>query len=319
MSKANNTRNLLVVFLVLILAFAGIKFFGKRSTKGNFPSRIVELDTSGIDKIVMNPKVEQGGSIEFFLKGDSWRIKKGEIEIPAAEGMVDEMLSQLNSLKPKRLATKNPDSWKEYEVTDSLGSRIRIYKGDEKQADLVVGRISYKQAPPQYGAPQQRPNIIGTSYIRHKDEDEVYTVEGFLSITFNRDFNSYRDQRFLSFTTDSVNQIEFIYPLDTGFILSKSDSIWNINGQEADQGSVKEFLSKNAQKGLKEFNDEFDPSSSPDLRMIISQNGKTPLTIQGYRNGDGSWVLNSSLNPEGFFNTSEDEKRNTFPFLYSYS
>jgi Domain of unknown function (DUF4340) len=304
MARTFNNKILLFVLIALVAVFVGVKIFGKRSGTGTFPAKVVRFDTTNIDRVLMNPKVEKGRGIEFVKKGENWRIRQEDKEIPAAKGMVQTLINQIYGFKPVRMATRNPDSWKEYDVTDSAGSRVRLYRGKEKIADFLVGRISYKQAPQtqqRIGMQQRTPNIQGSSFVRNTDEDEVYTVDGFLSITFNRDFNSYRDQTFLRLEKDSVNRIEFIYPLDTGFVLEKFDSIWARGRIPVDGEAVNLFLSGISSRNLSVFNDDFRGDQSPTFRLILSQNGKDPVTVQAFKLDVSTWILNSSMNPEAMF------------------
>ena len=300
-----NNKILLAVLAALLLVFAGVKYFGKRSSPGTFPEQLVEFDSSGVDKILINPKSENGETLEFFLRDGKWRIKKAGIEIPAAEGLVPSLIGEIQNLKPKRLATKDQSKWSEFDVTDSLASRVRVIAGEELRADVLVGRISYSQAPQQsfqMGGNQVR----GSSYVRVNEKNEVYSVEGFLSISFNRDFASYRNKTFLRLTRDSIESIEFIYPADSGFVLQRIDSNWSLNGLPANSGKVVEYLDKITTKNMSNFKDDFDRGQPPDFRLIFSEKGKGPTTVQGFMVDSASWVWNSSYNPESMF----EEKSN---------
>lgn len=313
MARRFNNKTLLVVFAVLAAAFLAVKFFGKRSAGGNFPEYVVNMDTTGVDRILMNPKAEKGATLEFSKVGGSWRIKKEEKNIPAAEGVAENIIFQISNLKPTRLATRNEENWSQYDLTDSLGTRVRIYRGEDLLADVMVGKISYKQLPGPQGQFGGQPNITGNSFVRLTDGKEVYTVTGFLGITFNRDFNSYRNQTFLKINQDSLTALEFIYPADTGFVVQRVDSVWAIGRMPVDQDILNNYVRTISNKRFSNFNDDFKGDASPVYRLIISEKGTDPVTIQAFDLGGGTWILNSSLNSEGMFEASNEEVQKIFP------
>ncbi len=313
MARRFNNKTLLVVFAVLAAAFLAVKFFGKRSAGGNFPEYVVNMDTAGVDRILMNPKAEKGATLEFSKVGGSWRIKKEEKNIPAAEGVAENIIFQISNLKPTRLATRNEENWSQYDLTDSLGTRVRIYRDEDLLADVMVGKISYKQLPGPQGQFGGQPNITGNSFVRLTDGKEVYTVTGFLGITFNRDFNSYRNQTFLMINQDSLTTLEFIYPADTGFVVQRVDSVWAIGTMPVDQDILNNYVRTISNKRFSNFNDDFKGDARPVFRLIISEKGTDPVTIQAFDLGGGTWILNSSLNSEGMFEASDEEVQKIFP------
>ncbi len=313
-----NSKILFAVFAGLLIVFAAVKFFGKRSSPGTFPERLIEIDSSGVNRLLINPKAESGETIEFFLDQGSWRIKNETLEIPAAQGLAESMLAEIMNMKPKRLATKNSEKWSEFDATDSAATRVRVYSDQELLADVMIGRISYSQAPQQGYQMGGGNQVRGSSYVRLNDQDEVYSVEGFLAVTFNRNFNSYRNKTFLRLTKDSIQSLEFIYPLDSGFVLKRVDTNWAVGNQIVDNEKVDAYLGKIVSKNFNDFNDEFKADRGPEFRLIINEKGKGPTTVQGFDLGNGQYVLNSSFNSESMFEARLSDRNSMFPAVAGF-
>ena len=172
-------------------------------------------------------------------------------------------------------------------------------------ADLVVGRFSYKQVSNQmsmYG----RNNIQGTSYVRLTGEDEVYGVDGFLSLSFNRTFNDWRDNTLVEVNKNDITTIKFIYPADSSFSIASKESKWYIDNIQADSSAVAGFLSTLSNVDGQDINDNFKPDIVPDYQMVIEGNNLLNISIKCYRLPDGDYILNSSLNPDIYFSSKAD-------------
>ena len=306
MSNRFDNKRLLYILggLIVILAFTVlIKLPDERST---LKEKIVDFDSTEVSRIMLSPRSTYGRPFEFIRKEGTWIVRQDEIESAAKKLETDNIILELLSVKPQNLVSKSKAKWAEYEVSDSTGTRIRFMnKKGKVLSDLVVGKFTYKQSGNQmnmYG----RGNIRGTSYIRVTGEDEVYGVEGFLALSFNRAFNDWRDNTFLSISTGDISSIKFDYPADSSFMLSNKDGKWFTDLIPADSAGVADYLSTLGNLSGQEFNDSFKPVSNPDYQILIEGNNMLNISIKCYRQPDGSLVLNSSLNPDTYFNSSPE-------------
>ena len=55
------------------------------------------------------------------------------------------LISALNNMKPESVVATNKDRWPMFEVTDSLGTRVKLFSGDNLLADVVIGKFSFSQ------------------------------------------------------------------------------------------------------------------------------------------------------------------------------
>lgn len=302
-SKFNN-KTLLILLVVLIGLFFLLRALYEKRSSGNLKTDLVDIDSSLVNTIILYPSAEKGAEITFTRSGNKWTVSKGEITANADQNNVTNMFGDLLSLKPERLVTRNKEKWRDFGVTDSLGTRVIMKEGKKEVLDLIVGRFEYQPGPggtrgygSQYGT--------GLNYVRLFNESDVYVVKGFLSMSFNQTFNRWRNQIFLRTNKDDINLLTFEYPADSGFVAMKSDSIWIIDGITADSSAMASYVSALAQKSNTQFVDNFKPALGPDYQLTISGMNMAPIILKAFKRNDKEFILNSSLNPDSYFVSPE--------------
>mgnify|MGYP001791271539 CR=1 FL=1 len=300
MHKPYNNKILSITFGVLLVLYLITQFTGGEANERNFRTDLVTMDTASVNRIVLYPK--EGDEVTFTQEQENWQASQGEITAQADQQAVQSLLGTLLQLEPQRLAARSEEKWNTFEVTDSLGSRVQAYNGESILADVYVGKFTIQQMPQQPMQPgmppmqQQRPKA--TSYVRLADEAEVYAVDGFLTTSFNRQFNSWRDRNFLQLDKENISRISFQYPADSSFTLALTDSVWIINDTPADSAQTAQYLNQIARLTSSDFADDFNAQGqSPAFQARIEGNNMSPVTIEGYENS-GSFVLRNSLKPD---------------------
>jgi hypothetical protein len=302
-SKFNN-KILVIVLAVLVGLFFLLRIVYEKRSSGNLKSDLVDIDSSLVNTILLYPSAEKGAEIIFTRTGDKWTVSKGEITADADEHSVPNMLGELIALKPERMVTRNKDKWRDFGVTDSLGTRVIIKEGKKEVLDLIVGRFEYQPGP---GGSRGYGNQYGTglTYVRLKNETDVYVVKGFLAMSFNQVFNRWRNQIFLRTDKNEINLLTFDYPADSGFVAMKSDSIWLIEGEIPDSAAMASYLNSLAQKSNTQFIDNFKSALGPDYQLTINGMNMAPIILKAYRRNATEFILNSSLNPDSYFISPE--------------
>ncbi len=300
MRNPYNNKILSITFGVLLVLYLVTQFTGGKGNERNFRTDLVAMDTAAVNRIVLNPK--EGEAVTFTEENSAWQVSQGDKTAQADQQAVQSLLGTLLQLEPQRLAARSEEKWNTFEVTDSLGSQVQAYNGKNLLADVYVGKFSLQQMPQQPMQPgmppmqQQRPKA--TSYVRLADEAEVYAVDGFLTTSFNRQFNSWRDRNFLQLEKENISRISFQYPADSSFTLALTDSIWTIKGTTADSAQTAQYLNQIARLTSSDFADDFNAQGqSPAFQARIEGNNMSPVTIEGYEN-EGSFVLRNSLKPD---------------------
>ncbi len=306
MSKRFDNKRLLMILaglVGLLLLTVLIKMPREKSTlKGN----LVEIDTSSAGKIIITPKSGTGNSFEFRKENDKWSIVQGDIVSVPMKGAVGNILSEIMAIKPQTLAAVGESKWKEYELTDSLATKVKIISKKGKElAGLMIGKFSYRQVGNPY-AGNGGNNIEGTTYVRLSGEEEVYAVDGFLAFSFSGGFNDWRDKSFVRCNKDDITKVIFTMPSDSSFTLAKRDSLWYAANQKADSAKTANYLSSLSLVNGQEFEDGYKPGTFPVYQLVIEGNNLLNITVKCFKGEGDKLILNSSLNPELYFTGKRD-------------
>ncbi len=305
MSKRFNNIRLLYILAglaVLLILTIVVKVPKDRAT---LKYMLVDFDSTDVSKILLYPKGGDGNVIEFSRKNDKWEVKQGNIAAATQKGTVSSVLTEVLKLKPVRLAATNKSKWKEFELTDSLATRVKFQdKKGKNLADVMIGKISFKQASNPYGGYGGN-NIQGTSYVRLAGEKEVFAVDGFLSFTFNRKFDEWRDKSFIKFNKNDATKISFTFPADSSFTIIKNDSVWYAGNILADSLNTINYLNSICMLNGQNFKDGFKPISNPIYQIQIEGNNLLNFYIKCYK-GEGvdEYILNSGLYPEIYYTSN---------------
>ena len=298
--------NLLIIFLVLAGLFVVSRYLKNRKYERTLKTDLVQVDTSGIDQILLYPRAENQQEIQFVRKGDNWSVTKGSITAEAGNYSVQNIFSDLISVKAEQLVARNRERWSEFHVDDSLGTRVILKEGNKTKLDIMIGRFNYQPAPGGYTGGYGQNQGRGLTYVRLSGEDEVYMVEGFLSMSFNQPFNNWRDQTILRTDRSSITRVSYDYPMDSGFVLVLQDSVWMIDGMSPDSAQTAQLLSALTRKSSSEFVDDFSPLTAPDYQLRIEGNNMQLVSVLAYRRSDNQYIINSSLNPDSYFASPPD-------------
>jgi hypothetical protein len=295
-----NVKNirLLGFLVILVLVYVSLKVFKNTNRSKSFRQELVQIDTSQVSKLVIS---KSGNSFQVMKEDGSWKVSISDVKnVDATASSVRNALGTLLSIRPDRIATRDPNKWSEYQV-DTTGTRVQVFEGDKNTLDLIIGR---------FGVQGQRQFH---TFVRLEGDDEVYAANDFMGISFPSEPKSFRNSRFLQMETDSIYQITFQYPADSSYILSKRDSVWYIGLQPADSASVADYLSDLRFISSTEFVDDVDPNMliNPVYKVEIESKGKENETVEAYSHPKYELIFHSSYNPKAYFS---DEKLNSRVF-----
>jgi hypothetical protein len=300
MSGKFNNKTLLVVFIVLGLLFVITRFTSQKKSNRSLQTDIVQIDTSQVSSMLLYPVSEKGSELLFERKGPGWTVSDGAIVASADDRSVLGALVEIQNLKAEQLVARSEDKWEEYQVNDSLGSRIILKEGNKTLLDLVVGRFHYQ---PAQGGNNMYGQNRGTAktYIRLTNEEEVYAVEGFLAMSLNQPFERWRDQTILNLNTSQLSRIIYDYPADSGFIAERAEAGWMVAGLLADSASMATFVNQLARKSHIQFEDQFQAVGDPVYTATFEGDNMKPVQVKAYEQPGDELILNSSLNPDSWF------------------
>jgi hypothetical protein len=300
MKKINN-KTLIIILVVLVGIFTVVRIFRTPTQRSNLKKELVSLDTASVTQIKLIPKVE-GTEITFKRTGSQWTVTKFGKEYHVDLGAATGLLSQLVGLKPQKMVSSKKEKWNDYQVGDSTTS-VQVFAGSEQVADLKIGRIGFNQNPAQMQQQQYGGGGFGGAftYVRLADEDEVYTVEGFLESSFNRKLNDWRNKTLIRIKTEDITKISFNYP-DSGFVVEKRDKKWWIGTVAADSNKMKTYLNQFDFKNATSFADDFVTNRAADLSLVVDGAAGTLATIKAWKR-ETDWILESTQQPGVFFSS----------------
>ncbi len=281
-----NLSNLKLLLLLggLIVVYLIVEWTNSSSRSTSYREVLVEIDTAKVTRLMVKAP-DKTSDVTKVAEGWELTLPSGK-KVAATEGSVKSSLGALLSIKPSRLVAKKQDKWKDYQV-DSAGTVVEVYEGGEKTLDMIIGRFN-----------MEGQNSYST-YVRLAGEDEVYSAKNFMAFSVSADPASYRNSVLMRSNKDSIQQITFNYP-DSAFVLTREASGWTKNGQAADSAAVASFLSGLSFVSSRKFYDETDQLVTPALSVTI-ESTDNEVEVKAF-DVHGQWVLNSSENPESYFN-----------------
>jgi len=202
-------------------------------------------------------------------------------------------------MKSERVAATDNSKWVEFEVSDSTGTRIQLFKNKKMIADLFVGKFNYSQPKGPQNQYQQNRGKMST-YVRPAEDDEVYVVDGFIKMSIQANVDAYRDKTLCAVQKEDLTKITFNYQGNNNFTLKKEADKWFLNGQETDSTLTDKYLNKLARVTSSNFIDDVEPLSNTPLHVVqIEGNNILPIEIKAYpADSVNQWIITSSRVPD---------------------
>jgi len=300
-----NVKTLVIILAVLVAIYFIASIVGTNDR--TFRSEIVKVDTTKVTDVYVSI-LKDKAEIKLTKTGSptSWEVSANGNHYVADPNIVKNILAQFSDLKPERIAATSSDKWKQFEVSDSTGTHVVLKDGNSELANVYIGKFSYSQPPAQAQQqnPYQQQRGKMTSFVRLAKEDEVYAVDGFLKMTYQKDINAYRKKSLINVNKDDLTKLVFAYPGNGSFSISKNESKWLINGVLADSSKTVKYLNKIAHLSSSDF---LDPStlktSDATYKLTIEGNNFAPIEISAFPSDSlVKYVITSSANSGAEFN-----------------
>ncbi len=303
MYKKITLKKLSFLFIVLLVLVALILLLDQKKGKKTFRTDLFDADTAAITSIIIYPRPEPDRPVTLIMQEGRWLVKGGDKEYPADQGMVKEMIRTLHDMKAARVAATDKSKWREFEVEDSLSTRVLVKKGKKTLSTLYIGKFSYQM--PKNANPydyNRQPKI--STYVRVGDENQVYVVDEFLSMVFSRRLNDFRDKVIVRSNRNDWTSLTFTYPGDSSFSMVKDQGKWTLDGNMIDSARAEEYLSSVTWISSEDFADDQRPASDkPDYTLKIEgDNMVSPIIISAYAADTvHGCLIRSSLNESAYF------------------
>lgn len=281
--KRFNNSVLLVILMVLLGGFVLTRLLHAPALERNLEENLLKFDTSKITEIRISPAIEKKGEIKLVRSSNVWRVQRNNRVASADSRLLKNVLGSIKEIHPDRVVSRKKEKWGDYNV-DTTGTNIKVYTGNEMQAEFWVGETS-----------------SGTSCVRVEGEDDVYAVKETVADQFNKAFNAWRDKSFLRVQPDMISKINFQYPADSSFTLTRVQNEWKISDLKVDSSKVQNYLNKLKSRTIAEFADNFTTQSLPTYVVTMGTDATTLVTVQCWKVQDDKWVLTSNLQDNVYF------------------
>ena len=289
MFRRIHIKTILILFIVLLGVYALTWVLQSGKGDRSFRNDLIDVDPGEISKIEIYPRVMSGQVITLLKEGDAWMVEAGGKFYNADASLPGSMIAELNEIKPLHLAASKKASWSQFEVNDSLGTRVVLSTPEKTVADIMIGKFNYQAQKM-------------TTYVRLTSDNEVFGVDGFLSMMFNRDLKSFRDQTIVKGGSADWTKLTFSYPADSSFVLTKIEDYWMMGNTRVDSAAVAEYFSEiaNLRSGI--FSEETISGNFTHSLLIEGNNMMVPIKIEGRYLDEKNFLFNSSLNNGTVFN-----------------
>lgn len=303
MFKKFSSGILIIILIILLAIYAIVRFAG--SKERTFKDKVLSFDQSIVSEILIGNTGKE--PVDLKLSNGYWVVEMNGKEYAADSNTVKGILRQLSDLPTKRYAGRGQDLWKKYEVTDSAATLVTLKSSGKTVADIYIGKFDYnmpKDMQQQQQYRQQQGDM--TTYVRIPGEDEVYAVDGFLKMNFNRDPSSYRNKAVTLLTANDVTRMSAEME-GTRNILEQQDGKWIMNGLPVDSLKTIKYRAALARLNGSKFVDDEVLPPNPAYSMTIEGNNFTPVLLKAYPVADTNiyFIVTSSANPGAFFNGKE--------------
>ncbi len=293
-NKLSN-KSLLIIFAGLLVIVLFIFFSGTGKTERTFREELVDIDTASVTEIKIFPKTKTHGDIRLFKEADKWYVELGEDKTAEVKAdRINNIMNQLITIKPKRLAARDKNKWAGFQV-DTSGTRVQVFEGGSNTLDIVLGKFSFQQ-----------PRSMST-FVRLYNDIDIYEVDGFLETTFNQAPNSFRDNKIIESQHTTWNRVVYDYPADSSFQLTKVNDKWMVDGAPADSAETDKFIRQLS----RQFNGNFVDDPAPELvdnpthKLTIETENDT-IEVTGYQK-EGSFLIHTSQNPHTYFDGAKQK------------
>ncbi len=289
-----NNKILALIFFGLVGLYLGKKTVSKPEVR-SFRATLVEIDTAIVDRMHLYPEGSNGSPIELLKSGSTWTVSKDNMTHPATSAAVSNMMRILTEIKTKRLISKSKEHWADYELDENTAKRLEVYSGEQKVDAFLIGRFNFDQT-----------TRSATTYMRKVDEIDIYSVDGFLSMSLDKKVDDFRDkQLFRSFDKENIDKIEYTSAGHNKSISRDLENNWRDEANRlVDSTSVSQYLAKLSAMNGKELVDDYIETPEAhlcDLTFVSDKQVTNNIKCYAESGDFSSFLLFSTLNPQCHF------------------
>ena len=270
-------KNLWILFVGLLALYLGSQFFSGEKKTRSFDPNLFPVDTAAIDLIEVYSKADDFAQIKLTRTATGWTASNGTVSTTAQANIVNATLGQMLQAKATRIAAKSQEKWTNFEIDEAAAkSHIKAFASGKLLADFWVGGFRYNNETRQ-----------GTSFIRKSDKDDVYAVDGFISMSLGQGFSGYRNNSMMKFNELDISKLSVQQDGQSASYQRAANQWINASGEAMDSTKMMTYLKGLANFTSNKFADDFqetDPGISSRQNLTIeANNGAAPITVNCYQ------------------------------------
>ena len=290
-----NNKVLMLILAGLLAIFAASKFLAD-DKESSFNPEFIKVDSEAATKIVLHSKADGQAEATLNKTGDGWTLTKNGKTHQADAGAVENLLSQMASIKTNYIVAKSSDKWEEYELNADQSSQVTVYAGSKVLIDFFVGKFSVDQQAQQI-----------TSFFRTAGKDDIYAVVGMAGMMLGQGSDSYRNKQLIKLDMSDIESLN--YEGDKVYQVVKADNMWLMDGDAAiDTAKAKGYLMNLISMSGESFVD-FDENLHSDKLLkkltISGSNMEASVTVRCWKDdtAEKPFIIQSSQFPESYFSS----------------
>ena len=177
MAKPVSNRNLIILFIALLVVVAGVQFYqSQQPEEAAIRKTLMEpVDSANVTRIQLIPEFKDSNAYSLIRTDTGWHIK-GQPTKTINQQRLSRAMDQLKAGIPiSHLASRKEDQWAEHQV-DSSGTLLRVYQNGKLHSEAILGETTFNQKQ------------STTTYVRPMSEPSIYVVNAYLqgSLAGNR-------------------------------------------------------------------------------------------------------------------------------------
>ncbi len=259
-------KNIILVcaFIILIAIFLVTNRTEKYSERAHIPDDIVAIDSAKVSQIELK-RSEDEEAVVLEKRGIDWHVSS-PVDYRANQQYVGNLLDRAGGMKIVARISSNPEKQSQFKV-DSTGTLVKIFESNVMKADFIIGKSG---------------GSVGT-YIRQAGSDEIYSVDGYLSSTFSKRFQDWRDKTITEFEKEQLKSLKLVSAGEELTISRKSGSFdeWDLTRSDDSEiyygkkERIEQVINSLWRFQTQDFRDNPDSSAvakfaAPDSTVIIT-------------------------------------------------
>ena len=284
-----NNKTLGLIFLALLAILILRKVMTKPEVR-SIREVLVSIDTSKVDKVILTNGTET--PIELNKSSSGWTVSAEGKTNTATDNSVNSILSSLLRIVPDQLISKNKEKWGDYELDESTGKKVEVYSKGKLMDSFYAGRFNFNQN-----------TRSAKTYMRKANEDDVYSVDGFLSMTYAKKYNDFRNKKiFDGISRTDIKKVAISNDNNSNSIGFKNGQWVDENENILDSSKVESYISNLISQSGNEIDDEFIPNVDMPVTSVnlMSTDGANLAELKVFedKKDDKPFVFISTLNKE---------------------